>query len=689
MKKVFTLLTLLLAVYSGAWAQTVLCSAQIPTGQTGTFSNTEGLGQTNCTLKYSGLQGGTNVVTVNGIDYYKMGSGDAYVQLILTSGNFIAGDVLTATVTSNGGSNEKTVDVKVKESSTSTVSVKGTETKNIVYTLTASDIEDDGSIKIYRNTNGSNLRVSVFSVSGVRATSTYTVTFNAGTNGTCATESLTEENPGDGITLPAVTANTGYSFNGWFTAASEGTKVGNAGSLYKPTANITLYAQYVTPVAPGISVDETSLSTPIGTAVTFTATPTGSPAPTVTWYQSATAVTSGGTSKGTGNTYSPDVSTEGTFYYYAVASNGVEPDATSSLITLTVTSPDVDRTGYNTYYIAKDELPLPNERIFCDDITMTFVNGKAGETFVAGIEDLHLKDFNAKYEASISASSGNNGWSTKFAPTANGTLSVGVIINNNKTFTVTNVTSFSYEGRNNASTPSNVSATIDGNSFKTGESTDDKLYVIVTLSVEKDKEYSLSVAGSKMGFFGFEFTPTPANVPVTLATSGKSTFASHYAIDCANLPSGLKAYKVSATSSTSATLTEVTEAVAAGTGLILIGTGSTPYDIPVAATGTDISASNELVGVTADKALTAGEAFLLKDGTFVPCTAGTLPAGKAYLPKTTTARSLSLVFEGETTGINAIENAETINGIFNLNGQRVAQPTRGLYIMNGKKIIVK
>ena len=183
-----------------------------------------------------------------------------------------------------------------------------------------------------------------------------------------------------------------------------------------------------------------------------------------------------------------------------------------------------------------------------------------------------------------------------------------------------------------------------------------------------------------------KFNPT---VPVTLATSGKSTFASQYAIDCASLPAGLKAYKVSAVSTTSATLTEVTEAVAAGTGLILIGTGSASYDIPVAATGTDISASNELVGVTADKALTAGDAFLLSNGKFVPCTDGTLKAGKAYLPNTTGARSLSLVFEGETTGINAIENAETINGIFNLNGQRVSQPTKGLYIVNGRKVVIK
>ena len=48
---------------------------------------------------------------------------------------------------------------------------------------------------------------------------------------------------------------------------------------------------------------------------------------------------------------------------------------------------------------------------------------------------------------------------------------------------------------------------------------------------------------------------------------------------------------------------------------------------------------------------------------------------------------------GETTGINAVNGSEfMINGsdIYNLNGQRVAQPTqKGLYIVNGRKVVIK
>ena len=66
-----------------------------------------------------------------------------------------------------------------------------------------------------------------------------TVTYNAN-GGTCGTTS--EIYDGD-LTLPTPT-RTGYTFNGWYTAASSGTKIGDAGAAYTPSANITLYAQW-------------------------------------------------------------------------------------------------------------------------------------------------------------------------------------------------------------------------------------------------------------------------------------------------------------------------------------------------------------------------------------------------------------------------------------------------------------
>lgn len=69
----------------------------------------------------------------------------------------------------------------------------------------------------------------------------------------------------------------------------------------------------------------------------------------------------------------------------------------------------------------------------------------------------------------------------------------------------------------------------------------------------------------------------------------------------------------------------------------------------------------------------------------------TLPEGKVYLevPGTDDVKFIGFDF-GETTGINAVEHINTENAvIYNLAGQRVQTPTRGIYIMNGKKVLVK
>ena len=73
--------------------------------------------------------------------------------------------------------------------------------------------------------------------------------------------------------------------------------------------------------------------------------------------------------------------------------------------------------------------------------------------------------------------------------------------------------------------------------------------------------------------------------------------------------------------------------------------------------------------------------------------AGTLAAGKCWIEltqSTNNARRLTIVFEGETTGISTAKTAATIEGnCYDLSGRKVAQPTKGLYIVNGKKIVVK
>ena len=56
----------------------------------------------------------------------------------------------------------------------------------------------------------------------------------------------------------------------------------------------------------------------------------------------------------------------------------------------------------------------------------------------------------------------------------------------------------------------------------------------------------------------------------------------------------------------------------------------------------------------------------------------------------TAARSIFML-DDETTGINTIDHSSlTIDhSVYNLNGQRVDSPKKGLYIVNGKKVVLK
>lgn len=73
----------------------------------------------------------------------------------------------------------------------------------------------------------------------------------------------------------------------------------------------------------------------------------------------------------------------------------------------------------------------------------------------------------------------------------------------------------------------------------------------------------------------------------------------------------------------------------------------------------------------------------------------TIPVNKAYLNLdgvTIEAKNIRLDFSGwdETTGIDGITTSSPAdNVIYNLSGQRVNTPSRGIYIVNGKKVLIK
>ena len=87
-----------------------------------------------------------------------------------------------------------------------------------------------------------------------------------------------------------------------------------------------------------------------------------------------------------------------------------------------------------------------------------------------------------------------------------------------------------------------------------------------------------------------------------------------------------------------------------------------------------------------------GDYFIASNKLYKSAGATTIAGTRAYIKaKNASARIANFSIEGdETTGISVIGAGQnTQNSVFDLQGRRVAKPAKGLYIKNGKKMIVK
>lgn len=109
--------------------------------------------------------------------------------------------------------------------------------------------------------------------------------------------------------------------------------------------------------------------------------------------------------------------------------------------------------------------------------------------------------------------------------------------------------------------------------------------------------------------------------------------------------------------------------------------------------GTELT-NNDLKAATADVTSDGTKFFALtkigeKVGFALVANDVVIPAGKAYLevPAATAAKFFSL--DGEATGINSVKTAKADGAYYTLEGVKTTKPVKGLYIHNGKKIVVK
>ena len=182
---------------------------------------------------------------------------------------------------------------------------------------------------------------------------------------------------------------------------------------------------------------------------------------------------------------------------------------------------------------------------------------------------------------------------------------------------------------------------------------------------------------------------------------------SHLCSDIINDPNRLTAYAVTSVNKDQALalLTPLTQ-VAAGEGIILHKTGdATAYEVSIISEA-EPAADNRLVGVTEPTVIGNEEGYthyIISNGKLYETYESTLKAGKAYLrladdekPDLGGASANGISLATEATGISErlFEQGAPADGWYNLSGQRVSgergtRLPKGIYIVGGKKVIIK
>lgn len=211
--------------------------------------------------------------------------------------------------------------------------------------------------------------------------------------------------------------------------------------------------------------------------------------------------------------------------------------------------------------------------------------------------------------------------------------------------------------------------------------------------------------------YAIRFVPTEgAGKYVYIGTTGYATFSD--ANKNYSTPTGLSAYGAKAADGGNAVELIPATNIKKQNGYILAGTPNTNYKLTELTTGPAVPTGNEMARNANEVTFNVDENgydsstskynyilaadngvakfFAVENGT-------TLAVGKAWLQTgtqltpSTGARGISIIFDDNTTNIKDVISlqAKDRSDYYNLAGQRVKQPTKGLYIVNGKKIMVK
>lgn len=217
-----------------------------------------------------------------------------------------------------------------------------------------------------------------------------------------------------------------------------------------------------------------------------------------------------------------------------------------------------------------------------------------------------------------------------------------------------------------------------------------------------------AASASKNRFFLDDVVVTKSSVAssatVSLNKYGYATYCSVNPIDFSSTE-GYTAWRISEIANDGTiTFTKITEKIKGGQGVLLYNKDAdcvNTSEVTITfGDGTTLFSNdeNKLRGTTAPTYFDQGAIYGLSGKTFLKNNAGNVRANKAYInaedvnvTNASPTKTFTFVFNDPVTGISEVQNvgAEEFDAIFNLSGQRLNKPQRGVNIINGRKVLVK
>lgn len=176
---------------------------------------------------------------------------------------------------------------------------------------------------------------------------------------------------------------------------------------------------------------------------------------------------------------------------------------------------------------------------------------------------------------------------------------------------------------------------------------------------------------------------------LVLAFAADQQWATWYGVNNYQVPAGMKAYKVTAVSDTKVTVDAINY-IPATTGVLLYREAT---DAATAKSNAYTGATSSITSLLKSGSPTPYKDYILHGNQFVLSAVSEIGVHRCYLPATgaSGSRSLDIDTGDGTTGIYfGYQDASEYDRWYDLQGNRIEKPQKkGLFILNGKKVVVK